>query len=84
MNRTIVSVGIITLLASLATIANAKGPKKPVVCLSFTEQTMAIEGESQKVAICTDRAKPVILTTYTVTTVKNDEGTAVRAVVGYR
>lgn len=76
---------VASLVLSLSSVASAK-PKhpKPVTCVSFSEQSMVIEGENQKVAICTDRAKPVILTTYQVVTFKSDDGETVKGVIGYR
>lgn len=77
---------IAMVLAGLSTLAfnAAATPKRPVVCLEFTETTMPISGVATKVAVCTDRKKPVILTTYIVSTVKNEDGASVRAAIGYR
>jgi hypothetical protein len=83
MKTTLVSLVLASLF--VVSLASAKPKaKKPVTCLQFKEDTLVIDGENAKVAICSDGAKPVILTTYTVTTIKNDEGTSVRAAVGYR
>lgn len=75
-----VAAGIVT-LTSFA--AQAK-EHKPVLCQSFTEMTMPVDGTPTKVAVCTDRAKPVILTTYQVITAKNEDGVSTRMVLGYR
>lgn len=75
---------IAVVLAGVATVGAADAAK-PTVCLSWIDSSMSIDGApAQKVVICTDRKRPVILTTYTVTSVKNSDGETVKAVVGYR
>jgi hypothetical protein len=76
---------IALILAGLATVASVDASqKRPIVCLEFTETTMPVEGTPTKVAVCTDRKKPVILTSYTVQTVKDADGKSVKAAIGYR
>lgn len=72
-----------TILASLA-IASVAHAKKPAVCLSFTESTLPVDGVPTKVAICTDGKKPVVLTSYTVASVKGENGEPVKAAIGWR
>ena len=83
MKTTVAVLTFVSLAAVLSSTAEAK-VKKPVVCFAFAEMTMPVDGEAQKVAICTDGKKPVVLTSYQVTSLKNDEGVSVRAAIGYR
>lgn len=73
------------ILAGVTTVgaAQAKG-KRPTVCLAFAEVTAIVDGDSQKVVICEDGKKPVVLTSYTIATVKDEDGVAVRAAIGWR
>jgi len=76
---------IAIVIAGVATVGAADAKQtKPTVCLSWVESTMPVDGTPTKVAVCTDRKRPVILTVFTVTSVKNDDGDTVKAVVGYR
>lgn len=76
---------IAVVLAGVATVGAADAKQtKPTVCLSWIESTMPIDGTPTKVGICTDRKRPVILTVFTVTTVKNEDGESVKAIIGYR
>ena len=83
MKTTVAVLTFVSLAAVLSSTAEAK-VKKPVVCFAFAEMTMTVDGAAQKVAVCQDGAKPVVLTTYQVMSVKDSEGTPVKAVVGYR
>ncbi len=83
MNKLISLVGFVTVVVSLSTIAEAKA-KKPVVCLAWTEMTMVVDGDKQPVAVCQDGKKPVILTTFIKTTILDEGGVKVPAVIGYR
>jgi hypothetical protein len=83
MHKTIVALTFVSLVSLFAGSADAKA-KRPTICFSFTEATMPVDGEAQKVAICTDGKKPVVLTSYQVTTLKNDEGVPTKAAIGYR
>jgi hypothetical protein len=83
MMKAILSAGILTVGIGLVQVAEAK-QVKPTVCLSWVESTMPIDGTPTKVAVCTDRKRPVILTTYTITSVTDEDGASVKAVVGYR
>lgn len=74
---------IAIILAGLATVGTAQA-KKPTVCLEFTETTLPVDGVATKVAVCTDRKKPVVLTTYSIQTVKDEDGKAVKAAIGFR
>jgi hypothetical protein len=76
---------IALVLVGVFTVATAGAkPKKPTTCMTFKEDTLVVDGESQKVAICEDGKKPVVLTNYSIVTIKNDEGVATRAAIGYR
>lgn len=81
--KLLIAAALATVTVSTVQIAQAKG-KKPTTCLSFTEMTMPVDGEPTKVAVCSDGAKPVILTTYTIVSVKTDDGATVKAAVGWR
>jgi hypothetical protein len=70
-------------LASLS-IASVAEAKKPTVCMAYAESTLPVDGTPTKVAICTDGKKPVVLTSYTIATVKDENGAAVKAVVGWK
>lgn len=73
-------------LAGLFTVsmANAKGSKRPTVCMSFVETTMVVDGDSQKVALCQDGKKPVVLIEYTIVTILDEGGVKVPAAVGWK
>jgi len=83
MNKLAIATVVAGLMTVTAFAAEAKD-RKPMVCTEFTEMTMPIDGDPTKVAVCTSGKRPVIMTTYTIVTVKDDEGKSVRAAVGYR
>lgn len=85
MHRSIVLVGLVTLLVSLASIAQAR-PKVPTVCATWTESKLKLEGDNapEPVAICTDRAKPVVLRTFKVVEVLDEGGVAIKVVIGWK
>lgn len=72
-------------LAGLFSVGAASAKtKKPTVCMTYIETTMPVDGVATKAAICTDGSKPVILTSYTVQTIKNEDGDSVRVAIGWR
>lgn len=77
---------IAMILAGLFTVsaAHAKKSPKPVTCLAWKETKLVIEGFETPVAICTDRASPVILTTYRVVEILDEGGVKMPAVVGWK
>lgn len=83
MKTNIIQIALV--VAGLFTVGAAHAKtKKPTVCMAFTESTLPVDGVSQKVAICTDGKKPVVLTSYSIQTVKDADGNAVKAAIGYR
>lgn len=82
MIRTIVALGVITVGVALAQVADAA--KKPTVCLSYSETTLVVDGKPEKVAICQDGKKPVVLTSYVLTTIRDEDGESVKVAIGWR
>lgn len=82
MYRSIIAAGTFTILCCVAQIAGAA--KKPTVCLVYVETTLPVDGKPTKVAICEDGKKPVVLTSYVVTSIKDEDGESVKAVIGWR
>lgn len=82
MIRSIISVGVFTVACALAQAAGAS--KKPVVCLAYVETTMPVDGKASRVAVCTDGKKPIVLTQYTVSTIKDEDGESVKVAIGWR
>lgn len=70
-------------LATLV-LAGSADAKKATVCMAFTESTLPVDGVPTKVAICTDGKKPIVLTSYSVQTIKDENGASVKAVIGWR
>lgn len=70
--------------ATLTLSAVAHATPKPVVCLSFTESTLPVDGEPQKVLVCTDGKKPVILLRPVYATATDKDGAQVRVAIGWR
>jgi hypothetical protein len=81
--QTIQFVSLAAALTMSASFASA-AEKRPVVCLNYAEATMPVDGVAQKVAICADGKRPVVLTSITFVTIASPDGTPVKAVVGYR
>lgn len=69
--------GIVCVLALAVSGTVEAKPKKPVVCMSFTEV-------KDVGAVCRDGKRPVILTSYTIVTAKSEDGAPIRVAVGYR
>lgn len=75
---------IALVLASLSLASVAQASKKPTVCLSFTEMTASVDGRDQKVVMCQDGKKPVILVSYSFATIKDEDGNTVKAAIGWK
>lgn len=73
---------VIAAVLSVASVANAT--PKPIVCLSFSEAVLPVDGEPQKVAVCTDGKKPVILLRPVYLTTSDKDGNPVRIAIGWR
>lgn len=85
MNKLTIAVLVAGAVTLSAFGAEAKGKKgRPHMCDQFTETTVQEDGVNVKVAICTDGAKPVVLTSYIVTTMKDSDGNPEKVAIGYR
>ena len=82
MFKSIIVVGVLTLVTGLSTIAEAKG-KKATVCFAFTEVKINLDGVSTQVAVCGDGKSPKVLTEYKIMSVPTAEGGEARAAVGF-
>lgn len=85
MNTRMIVAGLVTVSVALASVAQAKPRKaKLVVCESYTEATVTIDGAAEKVALCADTGKVVVLHDYVPFTAKGEEGGSVKAIAGWR
>lgn len=82
MIRSFIVGGIVTVAVALSSIAQAS--KKPTVCLAFSEANLVVDGKPEKVAICQDGKKPVVLTSYVLTTIRGEDGESVKVAIGWR
>jgi hypothetical protein len=81
----LVGCGSATLIAAFATVAVAETKQgKPVVCLSWFEAALPVDGQVQPVVICTDTKKPVVLVRPRFFDVKDANGEPLRIAVGWR
>jgi hypothetical protein len=80
MIKSILAISAALVLVSFPALA--AGPKKPVTCQNFS---VAKLDSGATIGLCMGKPgkKPRILSTYTITTVKNPEGADVKVMVGF-
>lgn len=76
MNKTLIAVGIVTIVTALSGMASAKGHKgahrtAPVVCLSYQEVKDGASGGG--FGVCLDGAKPRIFENYSLVQIQDQD-----------
>src|SRR5882672_1711416 len=75
MNKTLIVVGIVTIVTALSGMASAKGKKAhrsaPVVCLSYQEVKDGASGGG--FGVCLDGAKPRIFENYSLVQIQDQD-----------
>lgn len=84
MNRIGGSMKTLIVAAALTLSGLASATPKPVVCLSFTEATLPVNGATERVVICTDGKKPSVLLRPSFVTIADADGQPLRIAIGWR